>query len=189
MRELLQTGLRSTLMNLAHAKRLSVPGLEGLARLLELLTNYCKVEVGHRLLDHFRFVAGPQLLQESLKLSISDNEGIAKLVRLGEYIPFASLYGQHFFGSARQLHHPKGGPGVLFKGKPFFRTSGLISQSLSIRRHRFLSAPSFLRPPFTHFTEHFAGRIGNESAMGTGVKDTYLSCACVPVWGISSSQY
>lgn len=81
-RELLQTGLRPILMNLADPKRLSVPGLEGLARLLELLTNYFKVEIGHKLLDHFRIVADPQLLQESSKLSLDDNEGITKLVRL-----------------------------------------------------------------------------------------------------------
>ncbi|KAJ3510077.1 hypothetical protein NLJ89_g4881 [Agrocybe chaxingu] len=81
-KELLQTGLRPILMNLADPKRLSVPGLEGLARLLELLTNYFKVEIGHKLLDHFRIVADPQLLQESSKLSLSDNEGITKLVRL-----------------------------------------------------------------------------------------------------------
>ncbi|KIY71478.1 hypothetical protein CYLTODRAFT_487243 [Cylindrobasidium torrendii FP15055 ss-10] len=79
-RELLQTGLRPILMNLADAKRLSVPGLEGLARLLELLTNYFKVEIGHKLLDHFRAVADPQMLQESSKLL--ENEGISKLVRL-----------------------------------------------------------------------------------------------------------
>ena len=81
-KELLQTGLRPILMNLADPKRLSVPGLEGLARLLELLTNYFKVEIGHKLLDHFRIVADPQLLQESSKLSMADNEGINKLVRL-----------------------------------------------------------------------------------------------------------
>ena len=81
-KELLQTGLRPILMNLADPKRLSVPGLEGLARLLELLTNYFKVEIGHKLLDHFRIVADPQLVQESSKLSLEDNEGITKLVRL-----------------------------------------------------------------------------------------------------------
>ena len=50
-KELLQTGLRPILMNLADPKRLSIPGLEGLARLLELLTNYFKVEIGHKLLE------------------------------------------------------------------------------------------------------------------------------------------
>ncbi|KAJ7498882.1 hypothetical protein FB451DRAFT_1427318, partial [Mycena latifolia] len=81
-RELLQTGLRPILMNLADPKRLSVPGLEGLARLLELLTNYFKVEIGHKLLDHFRIVADPQLLSSASKLTLAENEGITKLVRL-----------------------------------------------------------------------------------------------------------
>lgn len=81
-KELLQTGLRPILMNLADPKRLSVPGLEGLARLLELLTHYFKVEIGHKLLDHFRIVADPQMLQASSRLPLVDNEGITKLVRL-----------------------------------------------------------------------------------------------------------
>ncbi|KAG7449166.1 uncharacterized protein BT62DRAFT_1073682 [Guyanagaster necrorhizus] len=81
-RELLQTGLRPILMNLADPKRLSVPGLEGLARLLALLTNYFKVEIGHKLLDHFRVVADPQMLQASSRLPLVENEGITKLVRL-----------------------------------------------------------------------------------------------------------
>ncbi|GLB33849.1 putative PI3 PI4-kinase family protein [Lyophyllum shimeji] len=81
-KELLQTGLRPILMNLADPKRLSVPGLEGLARLLELLTNYFKVEIGHKLLDHFRIVADPQMLTDSSRLPLSSNEGITKLVRL-----------------------------------------------------------------------------------------------------------
>ena len=78
-KELLQTGLRPILMNLADPKRLSVLGLEGLARLLELLTNYFKVEIGYKLLDHFRIVADPQTFS---KLPPTDSEGITKLVRL-----------------------------------------------------------------------------------------------------------
>ncbi|CCM01587.1 uncharacterized protein FIBRA_03647 [Fibroporia radiculosa] len=81
-RELLQSGLRPILMNLADPKRLSIPGLEGLAKLLELLTNYFKVEIGHKLLDHFRVVADPQMLQASSRLPLLENEGITKLVRL-----------------------------------------------------------------------------------------------------------
>ncbi|KAI0698576.1 hypothetical protein BC835DRAFT_1541792 [Cytidiella melzeri] len=81
-KDLLQTGLRPILMNLADPKRLSVSGLEGLARLLELLTNYFKVEIGHKLLDHFRIVADPQMLQQSSRLSLMENEGITKLNRL-----------------------------------------------------------------------------------------------------------
>ncbi|OBZ70424.1 Transcription-associated protein 1 [Grifola frondosa] len=81
-KELLQTGLRPILMNLADPKRLSIPGLEGLARLLELLTNYFKVEIGHKLLDHFRIVADPQMLQASSRMPLMENEGITKLVCL-----------------------------------------------------------------------------------------------------------
>ena len=81
-KELLQTGLRPILMNLADPKRLSIPGLEGLARLLELLTNYFKVEIGHKLLDHFRIVADPQMLQASSRLPLTENDGIKKLVCL-----------------------------------------------------------------------------------------------------------
>ncbi|TFK75868.1 hypothetical protein BDN72DRAFT_954419 [Pluteus cervinus] len=81
-KDLLQTGLRPILMNLADPKRLSVPGLEGLARLLELLTNYFKVEIGHKLLDHFRIVADAQVLQGAARMALDDNEAITKLVRL-----------------------------------------------------------------------------------------------------------
>lgn len=81
-KDLLQTGLRPILMNLADPKKLSVAGLEGLARLLELLTHYFKVEIGHKLLDHFRIIADPQMLRASSRLPLSDNEGITKLNRL-----------------------------------------------------------------------------------------------------------
>ncbi|GJE84852.1 phosphatidylinositol kinase family protein [Phanerochaete sordida] len=81
-KDLLQTGLRPILMNLADAKRLNPPGLEALARLLELLTHYFKVEIGTKLLDHYRAIADPQMLQQSSRLPLSENEGIQKLVRL-----------------------------------------------------------------------------------------------------------
>ncbi|EHY54471.1 transcription-associated protein 1 [Exophiala dermatitidis] len=62
-KDLLQNGLRPILMNLQDSKRLTVAGLEGLARLLTLLTNYFKVEIGGRLLEHMRAIADDQLLQ------------------------------------------------------------------------------------------------------------------------------
>ena len=80
--DLLQTGLRPILMNPTDPKKLSVAGLEGLARLLELLTHYFKVELGHKLLDHFRIIADPQMLRASSRLPLSDNETITKLNRL-----------------------------------------------------------------------------------------------------------
>ena len=63
-KDLLQNGLRPILMNLQDPKRLSVAGLDGLARLLTLLTNYFKVEIGSRLLEHMKVIADEQLLQK-----------------------------------------------------------------------------------------------------------------------------
>ena len=81
-KELLQTGLRPVLMNLADPKRLSIAGLEGLARLLGLLTNYFKVEIGVKLLDHFRSVSDPQMLQSPSRLPLAESDVVIKLVRL-----------------------------------------------------------------------------------------------------------
>ena len=63
-KDLLQNGLRPILMNLQDPKRLSVAGLDGLARLLTLLTNYFKVEIGARLLEHMKVIADDALLQK-----------------------------------------------------------------------------------------------------------------------------
>ena len=62
-KDLLQNGLRPILMNLQDPKRLTVAGLDGLARLLTLLTNYFKVEIGSRLLEHMKALAEDQLMQ------------------------------------------------------------------------------------------------------------------------------
>ena len=63
-KDLLQNGLRPILMNLQDPKRLTVAGLDGLARLLTLLTNYFKVEIGQRLLEHLKIIADDNLLQK-----------------------------------------------------------------------------------------------------------------------------
>ncbi|KAM7198003.1 hypothetical protein V8F33_005270 [Rhypophila sp. PSN 637] len=63
-RDLLQAGLRPVLASLSDAKRLTVHGLENLAILLKLLTNYFKVEIGARLLEHIKMIADPNLLQQ-----------------------------------------------------------------------------------------------------------------------------
>ena len=81
-KDLLQTGLRPILMNLADPKRLSIAGLEGLARLLKLLTNYFKVEIGSKLLDHFRIIADAEMLKKAARGPLCDNDEITKLVRL-----------------------------------------------------------------------------------------------------------
>lgn len=63
-KDLLQNGLRPILMNVQDPRKLSVEGLEGLRTLLQLLTNYFKVEIGSRLLDHMKHIAEPQTLQK-----------------------------------------------------------------------------------------------------------------------------
>ncbi|TIB16619.1 hypothetical protein E3P89_00202 [Wallemia ichthyophaga] len=53
-KELLQTALKPILINLSDTRKINIAGLDGLARLLELLTNYFKVEIGTKLLEHFK---------------------------------------------------------------------------------------------------------------------------------------
>lgn len=70
---LLQNGLRPILMNLQEPKRLCVPALEGLCRLLTLLTNYFKVEIGTMLLSHLSTIADHQTLQRTSFMIVEQN--------------------------------------------------------------------------------------------------------------------
>ncbi|GAA5802218.1 hypothetical protein HPULCUR_007681 [Helicostylum pulchrum] len=81
-KELLQQGLRPILTTLSNHKTLSVAGLEGLARLLELLTNYFKVEIGKKLLDHLKQWAEPKVLQEAAGKSLSENHEVKIIVAI-----------------------------------------------------------------------------------------------------------
>ncbi|CAG8541435.1 8605_t:CDS:10, partial [Gigaspora rosea] len=81
-KDLLQAGLRPILVNLSDHKKLTVPGLEGLARLLELLTNYFKVEIGRKLLDHLRQWADPTVLQEAASKPLIEIEPIKIIVAI-----------------------------------------------------------------------------------------------------------
>ncbi|KAJ3022967.1 hypothetical protein HKX48_004725 [Thoreauomyces humboldtii] len=81
-RDQLQSGLRPILVNLSDHKRLTVAGLEGLARLLELLTNYFKVEIGKKLLDHLRNWGTPAMLSEASGKPVSEIEDIKIMVAI-----------------------------------------------------------------------------------------------------------
>ncbi|CEP07551.1 hypothetical protein [Parasitella parasitica] len=81
-KELLQQGLRPILTTLSNHKTLSVAGLEGLARLLELLTNYFKVEIGKKLLDHLKQWAEPKVLQDAAGRPLSENHEIKIIVAI-----------------------------------------------------------------------------------------------------------
>lgn len=63
-KDLLQHGLRPVLINLAEAKRLTLAGLEGLSKVLQLLTSYFKAEIGKKLLDHVTVWADQKLLED-----------------------------------------------------------------------------------------------------------------------------
>nr|KYP66863.1 Transformation/transcription domain-associated protein [Cajanus cajan] len=66
-KELLQSSLRPILVNLAHTKNLSMPLLLGLARLLELLSNWFNVTLGGKLLEHLKRWLEPEKLAQSQK--------------------------------------------------------------------------------------------------------------------------
>ncbi|KAJ3121303.1 hypothetical protein HK098_003792 [Nowakowskiella sp. JEL0407] len=79
-KDLLQAGLRPILVNLSDHKRLTVQGLDGLARLLELLTNYFKTEIGRKLLDHLRAWSDPATLENAAGKPLSEIEDIKIVV-------------------------------------------------------------------------------------------------------------
>jgi transformation/transcription domain-associated protein len=81
-KDVLQAGLRPILVNLADAKRLSTSGLDGLARFLELLTNYFKVEIGVKLLEHFDTLGDAGMLMKAAYSPLDDNPDIARMTRL-----------------------------------------------------------------------------------------------------------
>lgn len=95
-KELLQTGLKPVLMNLADHKKLSVASLEGLARLLELLPNYFKVEIGQKLLDHFKNLAIPaDIIRAATRPSADDGELeiMAAIINIFHLLPFPAAGG------------------------------------------------------------------------------------------------
>ncbi|KAK9136460.1 hypothetical protein Syun_015790 [Stephania yunnanensis] len=66
-KDLLQSSLRPILVNLASTKSLSMPLLQGLARLLELLSNWFNVTLGGKLLEHLKKWLEPEKLAMSQK--------------------------------------------------------------------------------------------------------------------------
>ena len=79
-KDLLQSGLRPILMNLQDPKRLTVSGLDGLARLLTLLTTYFKVEIGDRLLMHIGTIGEISVLQKCSFALIEQNPNMKIIV-------------------------------------------------------------------------------------------------------------
>ncbi|MCJ1286042.1 hypothetical protein MMC26_005384 [Xylographa opegraphella] len=72
-KDLLQNGLRPILMNLQDPRKLNVGGLDGLARLLKLLTNYFRVEIGDKLISHMETISDGNVLQKTSFSMIEQN--------------------------------------------------------------------------------------------------------------------
>ena len=89
-KDLLRSGLQPILMTLADRHRLTTAGLDGLARLLQLLTNYFKVEIGMKLLDHLTSLAEPAMLRRAAAGSLDTHEQLrtlAAIVRVFHLLP------------------------------------------------------------------------------------------------------
>ncbi|KVI08775.1 Armadillo-type fold [Cynara cardunculus var. scolymus] len=91
-KELLQSSLRPILVNLAHTKNLSMPLLQGLARLLELLSNWFNVALGGKLLEHLKRWLEPEKLQQIQKSWKSGEEPkiAAAIIELFHLLPNAA---------------------------------------------------------------------------------------------------
>ena len=72
------------LTNLSDSKPLTLPNLEGLARLMDLLSNHFKVEIGVKLIDHHRQLADEKMLRDAPNSPIAENEEIKKVAHLAD---------------------------------------------------------------------------------------------------------
>lgn len=106
-KDLLQSGLRPVLASLQDAKRLSLQGLNNLARLLKLLTSYFKVEIGSRLLDHVKQLAEANILQQLSFTFFEQNEMmevIAAVFNIFHLLPDAAeAYKERIIDTALEL--------------------------------------------------------------------------------------
>ncbi|XP_024004594.1 transformation/transcription domain-associated protein isoform X2 [Eutrema salsugineum] len=91
-KELLQSSLRPILVNLAHTKNLNMPLLQGLARLLELLSNWFNVTLGGKLLEHLKKWLEPEKLAQSQKSWKTGEEPkiAAAIIELFHLLPLAA---------------------------------------------------------------------------------------------------
>ncbi|KAH7432383.1 hypothetical protein KP509_07G020000 [Ceratopteris richardii] len=91
-KELLQSSLRPILINLAHTRSLTMPLLQGLARLLELLSNWFNVTLGCKLMEHLRKWLEPEKLANSQRQWKAGEEPkiAAAIIELFHLLPAAA---------------------------------------------------------------------------------------------------
>lgn len=79
-KELLQSCLRPILLNLADYRKLSVPLLQWLSRLLSLLSNFFNLTLGEKLLEHLRRWTDPETLNKAKTFKQESSTLVPKLV-------------------------------------------------------------------------------------------------------------
>jgi phosphatidylinositol kinase/protein kinase (PI-3 family) len=89
-KELLQTCLRPILGNLADYRKLSVNYLQGLARLLELLSNWFNVQLGEKLLEHLQKWTDPDFAQKKIWRPGEELKIAAAIIELFHLLPSAA---------------------------------------------------------------------------------------------------
>ena len=89
-KELLQTCLRPILANLADYRKLCVTYLQGLARLLELLSNWFNVQLGEKLLEHLKKWTEPDFAQKKIWRPGEELKIAAAIIELFHLLPTAA---------------------------------------------------------------------------------------------------
>ncbi|KAL9093662.1 MAG: hypothetical protein Q9159_000191 [Coniocarpon cinnabarinum] len=106
-KDVLQGGLRPILYSLQDAARLRLENLLCLARLLQILKNYFKVEIGARLLDNVPQIANNETLQRASFHLAEQNEAIKMVKAIFEIFhllpPAASTFMEGLINRALEL--------------------------------------------------------------------------------------
>ena len=92
----LKKALRPVLKNLADYKNLTIPLLESLGRILELLSRYFKDSLGAQLLRHLQRWAKPQEILETKRWQKGQEPLVAaKIIELFQFLPQSTTFLEH----------------------------------------------------------------------------------------------
>jgi hypothetical protein len=130
-KELLQTCIRPVLLNLRDYKRLSVPLLRGLSRLLSLLSSWFNKTLGEKLLDHLQKWTDPALIIPQKIWKEGDEPLVAAaIVDIFALLPHAS----HFV-------------------EPLVKTCIKLEAALPAFKARYVESP-YQKPLFRYLNKH-----------------------------------
>ncbi|KAI0220626.1 transcription-associated protein 1 [Massospora cicadina] len=95
-KDLLQDVLKPYLTSISDSASMTMAHLKGLARLLEILTHYFKVEIGTKLLDSLKYRARLAPLDEAAEAYLPDHEAIRMLAAVLNVFSFLPPSGKIF---------------------------------------------------------------------------------------------